>query len=77
MLFEEFWYATGLNATEPQHVAAHRWRFARVSEPLDDSCLFDEQLRIGACGDWCIESRVEGAFLSGLAVAGRLLGQLC
>ncbi|MGD1977463.1 MAG: hypothetical protein PVG57_07870 [Gammaproteobacteria bacterium] len=26
-------------------------------------------------GDWCAGSRVEGAFLSGLAAASRILGQ--
>jgi photolyase PhrII len=39
-------------------------------------CLFDEQRWIGACGDWCAGARVEGAFLSGMAIAGRILGRL-
>ena len=43
--------------------------------PLCDGCLFDEQMRVGACGDWCMGARVEGAFLSGLAMAHRLLGE--
>ena len=39
-------------------------------------CLFDDRQWIGACGDWCAGARVEGAFLSGMAIAGRILGRL-
>jgi len=53
--------------------ACHRWRYAIPLEPLEDRCLFDETLRLGACGDWCNGPRVEGAFLSGLAIADRVL----
>ena len=28
----------------------------------------------GVCGDWCAGARVEGAFLSGMAISGRILG---
>jgi hypothetical protein len=30
--------------------------------------------KIGVCGGWCCRSRIEGAFLSGAALAGRILG---
>ncbi|MEY3209703.1 MAG: hypothetical protein RIT28_184, partial [Pseudomonadota bacterium] len=29
----------------------------------------------GACGDWCVGPRVEAAYLSGVAMAGRVLGR--
>ena len=50
--------------------------YALPTEPLPDRYLFDGDLNIGACGDWCAGPRVEGAFLSGAAVAERLLGLL-
>lgn len=53
---------------------AHFWRYAIPSTPLSDKCLFDRELSVGACGDWCGGPRVEGAFLSGAALAGRVLG---
>lgn len=52
---------------------AHRWRYAIPEEPLPDECLIDEELQLGACGDWCAGPRVEGAFLSGSALARRVL----
>lgn len=51
----------------------HRWRYALLDEPLEDGCLWDARLGIGACGDWCHGARIEGAWLSGEALAGRLL----
>jgi predicted NAD/FAD-dependent oxidoreductase len=72
-LLDAFWQATGLRATIPSDAAAHRWRYALPTEPLPDRYLFDPDLNIAACGDWCAGPRVEGAFLSGAALADRLL----
>jgi len=72
-LLDAFWDATGVRATIPSDIVAHRWRYALPTEPLPDRCLFDGDTNIGACGDWCSGPRVEGAFLSGAAVAERLL----
>jgi predicted NAD/FAD-dependent oxidoreductase len=72
-LVEAFWQATGAKARKSDYAAIHRWRYAIPPEPLESRCLFDTQLRIGACGDWCSGPRVEGAFLSGMAIAGQVL----
>jgi hypothetical protein len=60
----------------PRWQQAHRWRYALPENPLGDGCLWDGGLGIGACGDWCGRGGVEGAWLSGEALAGRLLGDL-
>jgi len=52
---------------------AHRWRYSQADNPLDTDCLWDPNLGIGACGDWCRRGRIEGAWLSGEAAAGRIL----
>lgn len=69
-----FFEATGLAPQTPTHMQAHRWRYALAEQPLDEGCLWDADLQIGVCGDWCNGSRIEGAFLSGMAAAGRVLG---
>lgn len=55
---------------------AHRWLYSRPNESLPESSLWDEQHRLGACGDWCGGPRVEGALKSGMALAGQVLGSL-
>jgi predicted NAD/FAD-dependent oxidoreductase len=62
------------------HAVSHRWRYSRVQTGLDDVCVFDESRAIGACGDWGAAGAtrrshpsVERAWLSGIALAGRVL----
>lgn len=71
-LLAAFAEATGRDLPEPASATAHRWRYARP-EPLDEPFLFSEEAGLAACGDWCGGPRVEGAWLSGLALAERLV----
>lgn len=73
-LTKSFFDAAGSPAVEPLLVSAHCWRHARTANPLEEECLWDPEEKIGVCGDWCCRSRIEGAFLSGAAVAGRSYG---
>jgi predicted NAD/FAD-dependent oxidoreductase len=61
------------------HATSHRWRYARVSHGLTATCLWDPALQLGAAGDFAqampqAASDVERAWLSGVAMAGRILG---
>ncbi|MBY0613185.1 MAG: FAD-dependent oxidoreductase [Beijerinckiaceae bacterium] len=63
---------------EPKSIAsatAHRWRYALTETPLGEACLWDEAAKLGVCGDWCLGRHAENAFLSGLALADRVLGR--
>ena len=73
-LLQAFFDAVGHEPRAPRFTRAHRWRYSIAEHPLDAGCLWDAGLQIGACGDWCSGSRIEGAFLSGKAIAGRVLG---
>jgi predicted NAD/FAD-dependent oxidoreductase len=64
----------GARKARAEYATAHRWRFAQAREPLDAGALWFREQRLALAGDWCHGSRVEGAFLSGAAAAGRLLG---
>jgi renalase len=67
---------TNVIVTGVGYLQAHLWRYARVSIPVGQPFLFDEERGIGACGDWCLGPRVEAAFLSGTAMAERLVATL-
>ena len=71
LLVGAFARASGLELS-PREVVAHRWRYARAEPALSEGALFDAELRLGACGDWCAGSRVEGAFLSGMALSRKI-----
>ena len=72
-LLQAFFEAIGSQPIQPIFAKAHRWRYAQAENPLKVGCLWDAKLRLGACGDWCQMSRIEGAFLGGMAMAGRVL----
>jgi renalase len=59
----------GSNASDVTHADAHRWRFARVEQPLGEPFLGDETGTVFVCGDGCLGPRVESAYLSGSALA--------
>ncbi len=76
-MLNAFWDLLGETVPVVQAVA-HRWRYAIPAPELPGAtagaqALHDEVLGLGAGGDWCAGGRVEGALLSGLALAQRLL----
>ncbi len=73
-LIGHFFHALGLDAREPRHLEAHRWSFARPSGEVPGDCLWLAEHALAICGDWCRGGRVEGAYLSGVAAAGRIAG---
>jgi photolyase PhrII len=76
-LLAAFAAEVGIRELPPPHlIASHRWRYARPSPPIDQSHLWDRSTGIGLCGDWCGGPRVEGAALSGMALAGAVLRQV-
>jgi predicted NAD/FAD-dependent oxidoreductase len=72
-LLDNFFQTTGLAPSQPLFLQAHRWLYSLAENPLSEGCLWDDEYAIGVCGDWCHGSRIEGAFLSGLAGAERVL----
>lgn len=57
------------------HVA-HRWRYADTDPALNQLCAWREGDGLGLCGDWLNGGKVEGAWLSGRSLAGRVLKSL-
>jgi predicted NAD/FAD-dependent oxidoreductase len=71
-LFDALRGASGQDLPRPVFQTAHRWRWAAPEIPFPDRCFLDEERGLGVCGDWCGGPRVEGAFLSGRALARRM-----
>ncbi|CAL5227026.1 g9920 [Coccomyxa viridis] len=55
---------------QPVYLRAQRWASAYKAELIEEPCVTDLSLDLGACGDFCGKSSTaEGAILSGLAAA--------
>ena len=66
---------TALGGPAPLAATAHRWRYADTEPPLTMGCWWDDTLHLGLAGDWLHGGKDEGAWLSGQAVAVRIIGQ--
>jgi predicted NAD/FAD-dependent oxidoreductase len=75
-LFAAFAEAVEPSLPAPTYCGAHLWRYAFAVSRFPDGCVFDAESRLAVAGDWCNGGRIEGAFLSGVAAAGRLLGEI-
>ena len=73
LLLGELFAALGIPHQQTEHLHAHRWSFARPVQEARLDCLWEEDRSLAVCGDWCLGGRVEGAYLSGVAAAERVL----
>jgi len=65
----------GTEPADALYAAAHRWGYARVTEPLGQTFLRDDAGSLYLGGDWCLGARVEAAWQSGTAIAHDILEQ--
>lgn len=75
ILLDDFRSASGLASLPPTlHLDAHRWLYALPQVAKEGGpARFDPALRLGIAGDYLHSPRVEGAWLSGRALAETLL----
>lgn len=71
-LSRHFFDLLGISSANVLVASAHRWRYAR-SGKSDHGSLYNSELRIGVCGDWMLGPRVECAWLSGSALAQKII----
>ncbi len=74
-LLADFFVQTGIAPVDPIHLAAHRWLYAMPTALDGEPARYDADLRIGIAGDYLHSPRVEGAWLSGAALAQRVLAE--
>ena len=75
-LLDAFAEAAGTSVLKTGAIKTHRWRYALTERPLGQPYLWDRNLNIGVCGDWCLGARVEEGYLSGAALAEHLSEQI-
>ncbi|MEL6877294.1 MAG: FAD-dependent oxidoreductase [Pseudomonadota bacterium] len=73
VLLADFFDQTGIAPIEPIHLASHRWLYAKPEITSPQVFLWDANIRAGVCGDWLVEARVEGAWLSGAKLGEAML----
>lgn len=73
VLLADFFAATGIAPAAPINCDAHRWLYAQPEARRGEGPLYDPHLAIGIAGDWLHSPRVEGAWLSGRALAEAVL----
>jgi len=64
-----------IDADTALYVAAHRWRYAMASQPLEAPFVVDGTGSLYAGGDWCLGDSAEDAWRSGRAIAEAILKQ--
>ncbi len=76
-LLADFFAATGVAPVAAMHLDAHRWLYAMPQAPIGaragEGARYNAQAGIGIAGDYLHNPRVEGAWLSGRALAGLAL----
>ena len=63
-LLDELISLINLTEVDINHIDLARWRYAKVSKASNQDVCLNSSLKVAACGDWCLGSRVEDAFLS-------------
>jgi len=66
----------GQDLSKADHQALHRWRYASLEKQEGAPYFIDAAAKIGVCGDWFLQGRVEAAFTSGMHLAHDLLEKL-
>ena len=76
ILFKDLEKLLGQTLPKPSYQELHKWRYANVAQPAGQDFLIDIDSKIASIGDWCLYGKVEAAFLSGHALAQKLLSDM-
>jgi renalase len=72
-LSQELRQAIGLDTSQAKCQVLQRWRYANIGKQPYQEGFIDVDQKLVACGDWCIQGRVESAFLVGENVANQII----
>ena len=63
----------GQEVATASHKALQGWHFANIDRQEGPTYHIDPDARLAVCGDWCIQGRIEAAFISGRDLANHIL----
>ena len=72
-LFKDFKGLDFQRFSKPVYAAGHRWRYGFTDQSLNANYIYDENKKIGICGDWCRGDTVIDAAISGVSLAEKIL----
>lgn len=67
---------TGHALDQADHIDLHGWRYANLPKQNRLQSYIDPANKLAACGDWCLQGRIEAAFLSAVDTVERLIPYL-
>jgi len=73
LLMTQYCEQTQTDPSTIVNTSAKFWPNKAPINILGEDSVFDAELGLGACGDWCTSPRVEGAVLSGFSMADRVM----
>ncbi len=75
-MLDEVHRVSGLDIDKVSDIDLKRWVYANIPAQIGQQSYLDNSLKLAACGDWCIQGRVESAFTSADTLAQQLILQL-
>ncbi len=61
------------NKSELVELNIHKWKYANIAKNTKYKYLLDQTNKLAAIGDWCIQGRIESAFMSADALYNKLV----
>lgn len=63
---------TGIKTSDAGFISTHRWLYSIVKKTSNPEYLYDGTNNLAVCGDFCLTSRIEEAFISADKLAEKL-----
>ncbi len=59
--------------SDSAHIKLHQWKYVEAEKHPAENYFVDFKNKIGVCGDWFINSRVEGAYISANKLSKKII----
>jgi renalase len=76
ILLDEFAKLTGIEVKDANFVTTHRWLYSIVASTEKIKGYVDLDNNLAACGDWCLTSRIEEAWISSEYVYNNIIQKI-